>query len=381
MKFTAALLIIAYLVSPALAQQTTDVDPKSSEYSHTAPSSKTPTGNEIPTDQGFEELSTEGPLVTPSATDSDEEAPSIPTEPRSVAAVVESVVDLEGNEYLVLVVQPTQLVPTMATEEYTVKVPYTELTSFGEEVTKTKTATKTRTIQLLTASAKSAVLIPLLKSMPCYVLKDSSRVDATDLKIGQHLLVAGSKIEALQVLAEVRKAASEQVKLTGISPQLPKFIVALSDKPKSEQSKSLFETLTEASPYQSKATFFNDMKLSDPSKLEDSKGKRFRTKHQAAIAWIKARQDFFSNRYDRAEPMLDALIEMDTKEPLVHYLRGIIRFDRGDSDGASLDFANGAELESTRGQSTSINHSLERVQGVARQALEEYRHYYRTSGR
>ena len=52
---------------------------------------------------------------------------------------------------------------------------------------------------------------------------------------------------------------------------------------------------------------------------------------------LTARRQFSSRKYTEADRTLTSLIENGTREPLAHYLRGVVRYMRGDSTYAASD--------------------------------------------
>ncbi len=186
----------------------------------------------------------------------------------------------------------------------------------------------------LVTTPQSPVLIPLQASMPCFKLSDgiTTGANASELGPDTHLLVTGSVDDAMEVAEGLLKLFNSQVALTGIQPQLPEYILVLSSSAKAVQTKSLPELLQEASPYRGSAKFFDELKLEDPNKSVDNKlGNQFQYPRNSEIAWTRARQDFFAQRYDDSESVLNSLIQAKSQQPLVYYFRGLLRYNRGDS--------------------------------------------------
>lgn len=83
---------------------------------------------------------------------------------------------------------------------------------------------------------------------------------------------------------------------------------------------------------------------------------------------------YFSGNYPEANDVFSRAIAGGSKDPRVYYFRGLTLLRMGDTVAAGADFQKGSELESqdvTRVY--NIARSLERVQGVDRVTLEQYR--------
>jgi hypothetical protein len=83
---------------------------------------------------------------------------------------------------------------------------------------------------------------------------------------------------------------------------------------------------------------------------------------------------YFAGDYVNAYEQLTASITAGSKDPRAYYFRGLAYLNLGRAQEASMDFQKGAELE---GQDVNrlynVAKALERVQGKARLALENYR--------
>ena len=87
---------------------------------------------------------------------------------------------------------------------------------------------------------------------------------------------------------------------------------------------------------------------------------------RAMTAW----QD---GEHETADRLLSGLIADETNDPRVYYFRGLSRYAAENQDAAAVDFEAGAQLETRGSAGANIPKSLERVQGPARQLLENYR--------
>ena len=80
-----------------------------------------------------------------------------------------------------------------------------------------------------------------------------------------------------------------------------------------------------------------------------------------------------TGEHDSAAAELNALIEDGSTDPRAYYFRGIIRFEKGLKDDAAADFESGARLEMSGTTRADVPKALERVQGPARQLIEQFR--------
>lgn len=91
---------------------------------------------------------------------------------------------------------------------------------------------------------------------------------------------------------------------------------------------------------------------------------------------------YFSGQYQQAHEYLSTAIDQGTHDPRAFYFRGLAYSALGRPDEAKADFLKGAELE-TRGADRvyPVSHSLQRVQGATRMAIERNRTEARLAAR
>ena len=92
-----------------------------------------------------------------------------------------------------------------------------------------------------------------------------------------------------------------------------------------------------------------------------------------AQVYGKAMTAWQDGEYETADRLLSGLIADETNDPRVYYFRGLSRYAAGNQDAAAVDFEAGSQLETHGSAGVNIPKSLERVQGPARQLLENYR--------
>lgn len=91
---------------------------------------------------------------------------------------------------------------------------------------------------------------------------------------------------------------------------------------------------------------------------------------------------YFAGKYQDAHGYLSTAIDQGTQDPRTFYFRGLAYTALGRPDEARADFQKGAELE-TRGADRvyPVSHSLQRVQGTTRIAIERQRQEARLAAR
>ncbi|MDA1051660.1 MAG: tetratricopeptide repeat protein [Planctomycetota bacterium] len=91
---------------------------------------------------------------------------------------------------------------------------------------------------------------------------------------------------------------------------------------------------------------------------------------------------YFAARYQESHEYLTTAIDQGTQDPRTFYFRGLAYTALGRPDEAKADFQKGAELE-TRGADRvyPVSHSLQRVQGTTRVAIERQRQQARLVAR
>ncbi len=104
-----------------------------------------------------------------------------------------------------------------------------------------------------------------------------------------------------------------------------------------------------------------------------SSGSRSVAADSPAQVYGKAMTAWQDAEYETADRLLSGLIADETNDPRVYYFRGLARYAAGNQDAAAVDFEAGAQLETRGSAGADIPKSLERVQGPARQLLENYR--------
>ena len=82
---------------------------------------------------------------------------------------------------------------------------------------------------------------------------------------------------------------------------------------------------------------------------------------------------YFAKDYNAADSLLSGIIEDGTGDPRAYYFRGLSRHASGNLEAADIDFEAGARLEHSGLLRVNVPRSLERIQGPARQTLEEFR--------
>lgn len=336
-----------------------------------------PVGSAAPTD-----VVDSAELLVPAEPEAEPVEVAPPTHPKSMPGIVKTVSDADENLYRVVVVQPLKLVSNIQAGYRQRFVPYSEFAAgpTGEQatVTKYRRESMTKSCNVLASVAESPVLIPLQANMPCFRLTDGmlSQANASELTLNTHLLLTHSIDDAMEIADSALELFNSQVAMTGIKPQLPGYILVLSSSVNEEHTKTFPERLQEFSPYLGSAEFFNER---ESQSADEIAGRNLQERRQfpqdMERAWNQARLDFFANRHGDSEQALNSLVQAKTQKPFVYYLRGLVRYNRGDSVGAELDFAEGAKLEAALGQRLDICRDLERVQGPARLALERHRRY------
>lgn len=305
------------------------------------------------------------------------------TEPQSVPGIIHSVSDAQGNAYAIVVIRPmtfeprpvcffrleerevTETVETAAGESKTLAFPLLEEVSVNG-------------VQA-TVTPQAPVFVPLLPSMKCFGIKDGilEASSPAELKEGTDVIVTYSTAEAMDVADGLYESYNTQIVMTGVKPQLPGYILVLNLRVSAGQPKSLGEFLKTAPSFRGAVTFFGDVEReAETETKEEPIAYDFQLPRDSDIAWHYARRDFFAGRYDTSEPVLNSLIQSEAQDPMVYYLRGLLRYSRGDESGAEVDFTEGAKLESRRGYSNDICRALERLQGPARVVLERHRRSY-----
>lgn len=89
---------------------------------------------------------------------------------------------------------------------------------------------------------------------------------------------------------------------------------------------------------------------------------------------------YFQGQAFTAEQLLNAALEAGSRDPQARYFLGLARWQLGRTDEARADFAAGAQLEAAAPGLYRISaRSLERIQGRARQALQQARSAARTA--
>ena len=91
---------------------------------------------------------------------------------------------------------------------------------------------------------------------------------------------------------------------------------------------------------------------------------------------------YFAGQHQDAHRYLTTAIDQGTQDPRTYYFRGLAYAALGRPDEARADFQKGAELE-TRGADRvyPVSHSLQRVQGTTRIAIERQRQEARLAAR
>lgn len=82
---------------------------------------------------------------------------------------------------------------------------------------------------------------------------------------------------------------------------------------------------------------------------------------------------YFGKDYSLAEKLLTQLIESGSDDPRVYYFRGLSHASRGQTEAASADYKQGAELEASGKSRSAIDKVLEKVQGSQRSVIEQVR--------
>ena len=83
---------------------------------------------------------------------------------------------------------------------------------------------------------------------------------------------------------------------------------------------------------------------------------------------------YFAGDFVKAHDLLSAAISGGSRDPRCYYFRGLSYWRLGRPQEAAADFQQGAKYESgDLNRTYSVAKSLERVQGSARLAVEEYR--------
>lgn len=83
---------------------------------------------------------------------------------------------------------------------------------------------------------------------------------------------------------------------------------------------------------------------------------------------------YFANDFEAALKQFDASIAAGNRDPRCYYFRGLANWRLGNADATKADFAAGAKIEAHNPEmTTTINRSMQRVQGSTRLAIEKYR--------
>ena len=83
---------------------------------------------------------------------------------------------------------------------------------------------------------------------------------------------------------------------------------------------------------------------------------------------------YFAGDYAKAHELLSSAISSGSRDPRCYYFRGLSYWKLGRPQEAAADFQQGAKYESgDLNRTYSVARSLERVQGAARMAVEQYR--------
>lgn len=350
------------------------------------------------------------------ASDVSKPAPDIssPLEPRSLPGVVTTVADSDGNEYPMVVVQSVGIksvqysynltVMTRESRSRTVAAAdganYEQTYSVLVPVSEERQGIRRRLIEL------SRRLVPLSASVRYFRVSGGYARQPDVVKPGTDVLVTATTQDAERLVASLSEVMTNHMVLTGLPVRLPEYIIALDGEVASDVS--LKQALDQSAPFKGNVKFFGDPKQKEgqPQALSSAASKprsldqllqaatpyRGTTKFFGDLSFQddglngiaskpanpqevlqEARQHLSANRYGEAERLLTSLINARTREPMAHYLRGYIRYNRSDLVGANQDFKSGAAAEAPRGYSRSICIALEFVQGPGRIALEKHR--------
>jgi hypothetical protein len=88
----------------------------------------------------------------------------------------------------------------------------------------------------------------------------------------------------------------------------------------------------------------------------------------------RAMHDYYAQNYRSAHGALSKVIQAGSQDPRVFYFRGLCYLNLGREAEAKADFFKGATIEANDSQSFyDVGRSLERVQGNARQLVEDHR--------
>ncbi|MBC8351220.1 MAG: tetratricopeptide repeat protein [Planctomycetes bacterium] len=91
---------------------------------------------------------------------------------------------------------------------------------------------------------------------------------------------------------------------------------------------------------------------------------------------------YFAGQYQDAHEYFTTAIDQGTRDPRTFYFRGLAYTSLGRPDEAKVDFQKGAELETNGADRVyPISHSLQRVQGKTRIAIERQRQQARLAAR
>ena len=92
---------------------------------------------------------------------------------------------------------------------------------------------------------------------------------------------------------------------------------------------------------------------------------------------------YFAGNLEKSNELLTAAIDAGTRDPRVHYFRGLVQTRQSGLGAGLADYENGAQLEygAERGIAVNVPKSLERVQGAMRAEIEKVRQTARVAAR
>ncbi len=92
---------------------------------------------------------------------------------------------------------------------------------------------------------------------------------------------------------------------------------------------------------------------------------------------------YFKGDLEKANELLSAAIDAGTRDPRVHYFRGLVQTRQSGLGSGLADYENGAQLEygAERGIAVNVPKALERVQGSMRAEIEKVRQNARVAAR
>jgi tetratricopeptide (TPR) repeat protein len=94
----------------------------------------------------------------------------------------------------------------------------------------------------------------------------------------------------------------------------------------------------------------------------------------AEASYIAGVQQYWAGAYARAEEQFLNAIRHDNRDARYYYYLGLSRWSRGKRATAERDFQRAADLERQgRPARSAVNAALERIQGNARQEVDQFR--------